>query len=87
MLGIEGHDRFADGPLDPEAPVTARDGDLDASPLAAGFLDRRADAGLQVRDGAANSSANGLDDQGAEQEMLLERTEEVFHRKGTRIEC
>src|SRR5258708_3259519 len=33
-LGSERHDRLADRPLDPEAPVTTRDGDLDPSPLA-----------------------------------------------------
>ena len=66
MLGIEGHDRLADRPLDPETPVTARDGDLDASSLAAGFFDRRTDASFQPRDGAAIPSANGLDEQAAE---------------------
>src|SRR5262249_24617237 len=39
IVGVEGHDRLADRPLDPEAPVTPRDGDFDSSPLPAGFLD------------------------------------------------
>ena len=79
MLGVEGHDCLADRPLHPEAPVTARDGDLDPSPFPAGFLDRRSNACLEVRDGAAVSSADGLDDEGTEEGMLFDLAQEVFH--------
>jgi hypothetical protein len=67
MFGIEGLERLADRALDPEAPVTTCDGDLDASPLFAGFPERRADAGLQARDGATIPSPNGLNEERAEQ--------------------
>jgi hypothetical protein len=81
LLRTERHDRLADRPLDPKTSVTTRDGDLDPSPFPAGFFDRRSDASFQPRHRTAILAADSVDGERAEQEMLFDLAQEVFHHE------